>query len=687
MKGGFWRGDFLPVVAAWLRFFLVQPSSPFRLRKAHTRPCGLRRTLCVLATLSLVNTASAEPVAAPVASERRAVRGGLAPALEGTAESPELRELRRFEEQSFPRHGGLPIQIRDPEDPRAEVDAPALPGRWSGSGDVPDTVKSTETPRAPSSEVEAGAPAWLRSLKMPEIQVRFDGRVVRYLDYFKNDPRGHAIIRGWLQRLGRYKAVFERIMVREGVPRDLVYLAMIESGFEPAASSYAGAGGIWQFMTGAARAYGLEVGHWVDRRRDPEAAAEAAALYLKDLFVRFGSWPLAFAAYNAGYGAVLQSIARYNTNDYWELIRHESGLPWESTLYVPKILAAAVVGRNLEAFGFSDLVMDPPFVFDLVEVPGGTPLSVVARAAQATPETIAALNPALLRGRVPPDRAKYAVRIPQGATPIFAAGFGSAHKEATEQTTVVLRHGETLAELAKRFGTTEKQLRKTNGIDNVAELRGGTTLVVPAQGAAPAEGSNSAVADTSAEPLLVAVPEKVFSYPGRERVFYRVVAGDTLESVAGVMHVATEDLAEWNSLDAAANLQVGMVFQAFVPESFDGKNVALLDPATLQIVTLGSEEFLELAAARRGKTRLQYKAREGDTLNKIARRYGLSPGDLARINRFSWTTELKEGDKVIVYSPTTEMPREVQARSATAARSTRTATAAPKPKPRQKSSK
>jgi membrane-bound lytic murein transglycosylase D len=655
---------------------------------ARTRFCGLRRVLFVIGTCVIARVSHAQPVAVPVPSERRAVRGGLAPALEPEHESPELRELRRFEDQSFPRQGALPILIRDPEDPRSQAETQALPGRWSGSGDVPEALRSAALPRAVAPDIETGAPAWLRTLKMPEIPVRFDARVVRYLDYFKNDARGHAIIRGWLQRLGRYKALFERVLVREGVPRDLVYLAMIESGFEPAASSYAGAGGIWQFMTGAARAYGLEVSYWVDRRRDPEAAAEAAALYLKDLYIRFGSWPLAFAAYNAGYGAVLQSIARYNTNDYWELIRHESGLPWESTLYVPKILAAAVVGRNLEAFGFADLTMDPPFVFDLVEVPGGTPLSVVAKAAGTTVDNLALLNPALIRGRVPPDRAKHVVRIPHGASPVFAAGFGRAHSESAAHSTVVLRHGETLGDLAKRFGSTEKQLRKLNGVDNVSELRGGTMLVVPTRTQSPAETTDvvaTSGSEVGDEPLLVAVPEKVFSYPGRERVFYRVASGDTIESVAGVMHVAVEDIAEWNNLDPAANLQVGMVFQLFVPEAFDGKDVALLDSTRLQVVTLGSEEFLELQAARRGKTRLQYNARQGDTLTKIARRYGLSPGDLARINRYSWTTELKEGDKVIVYSPTTELPREVQARKPTASRSTRTATAAPKP--RQRSSK
>src|SRR6185503_19328093 len=132
---------------------------------------------------------------------------------------------------------------------------------------------------------------------------------------------------------------------------------------------------------------------------------------------------LVFAAYNAGYGAVLKSIARYNTNDFWELCHHEAGLPWESSLYVPKILAAAIVGHNLQAFGFADIVPDPPYACDRVEVQAGTGLATVARATQARPEVITALNPQLLRERTPPDRGKYEIRLPPGTAPLFAAAF------------------------------------------------------------------------------------------------------------------------------------------------------------------------------------------------------------------------------------------------------------------------
>ena len=608
-------------------------------------------------------------------SERRAVRGS---AVEDGLESPELSELRRFEEDAFPRARGNDGEPAAPSGPPA-----GLPGRWDGSGDVPEVLRTPEgsaarpAPTTPDSE-------WLRSLNLPELPVRWDGRVLRYLDYFKADPRGRAVMTNWLRRAGRYRAVIENALAREGVPKDLLYVAMIESSFEPTARSRVGAGGIWQFMPGAARAYGLEVGYWIDARRDPERQSEAAARYLKDLYARFGSWPLVFAAYNAGYGAVLKSITRYNTNDYWELCRHEAGLPWESSLYVPKILAAAIVGHNLEAFGYGGVVPDPPLAYDKVDVPAGTTLATVARAARAPLETIEALNSQIARGRTPPDRVVFPVRVPAGSGATFVEAFERMRGPGDRLEMVTLRFGETLDDVARAHGTTARELRKLNGVKESGELRAGMALVCPvrrkpgagaeAGRAAMAAGPGASETDQEApggtatstpagdgdeEEVLVAVPDRTFSYEGRERVFYRTREGDTLEAIAGVLAVRAEDLVTWNNLDPQARLHPKMVLQAFVPKDYDPTQVVLLDPTRVRVVTLGSEEFLELEAARRGKKRLVIEAKANDTLAKLGRRYGLTLGDLARINRFPSSTELHEGQKVVVYSPVGDPGRDV----------------------------
>jgi membrane-bound lytic murein transglycosylase D len=618
-------------------------------------------------------------------AERRAVRGSPVDDA-GPIESPELREIRRFEESAFPRS---PIP-RPAAGPDSALPPPTLPGAWGGSGDVPPELRSP----SPTDRAETTAPDsdWLRQLKLPELPIRWDPQVLRYLDYFKNDPKGRAVMTNWLRRAARYRELIEKVLAREGLPKDLLYVAMVESGFDTGARSRVGAGGIWQFMPSAARAYGLEVSYWTDGRRDPERSVEAAARYLKDLYVRFGSWPLVFAAYNAGYGAVLRSITRYNTNDFWELIRHESGLPWESSLYVPKILAAAIVGNNLGAFGYADVACDPPFAYEEVEVPPGTPLASVARAAGARPEVVESLNPHLIRTRTPPDRGATRVRVPTGTAAACVAAMEKTRTGADKLDTVVVRFGETLDDVARARGVSVRELRKLNGVKDSAELRAGMSIVISKQKEKPAEKTDKTPEDGEADDsIIVAVPDRAFGYDGRERVFYRTRDGDTLEEIADAFGVRGEDLVEWNNIDPGARLHPRMVLQIFVRKDFDPAGIVLLDPGKVRVVTLGSEEFLELETARRGKKRLFYTCKAGDTLAKLGRRYGLTPGDLARINRFSYNTELHEGDRIVVYSPTGDAPREVSMgmtpskkrpeRGAPPARATETKPGAAKSKP------
>ena len=588
-------------------------------------------------------------------AERRAVRGV---ALEGaeTSETPELRAMRRFEEEAFPRVGaGVPGQPEPDDAPKGLP--PGLEGRWGGTGDIPRELRSPERASAPSAPKPSLE--WLRQLALPELPVRWEPQLIRFLEFFKDDPKGRAIMSVWLRKMGRYRAIIERKLNEQGLPRDLIYLAMIESGFDPVATSLKSAGGVWQFIPGAARAYGLEVSHWVDARRDPERAAEAAARLLKDLYVRFGSWPLAFAAYNAGYGAILRSIARFNTNDFWELARHEAGLPWETSLYVPKILAAAIVGHNVKTFGYQNIAQDPPWEFDRVEVSSGISFAALARAAGAKPDVIEDLNPEYISGRIPPDRPTVVLRVPLGSANLFAKAAGDA-RSGEKLLPVVLRFGETLDDVAKARGSSVRELKRINAVTDSAELRGGMTILVPVRAVSAASVAPSG--DSADDTILVAVPDRAFAYQGRERIFYRTRDGDNLADIAAVFDVTADNIVEWNNIDPDAKLQPKLILQLFVREGLDRAGVVLLDSDKVRVVTLGSEEFSELEAARRGKTRLFYSARAGDNLAKIAKRYGLTPGDLARVNRLSATSELTEGQKVVVYSPTPELPKEITAK-------------------------
>jgi len=305
----------------------------------------------------------------------------------------------------------------------------------------------------------------------------------------------------------------------------------------------------------------------------------------------------------------------------------------------------------------------------------------VARAAKAKIEVVQALNPQIARDRTPPDRGAVMVRIPVGTTPAFAEAFERTRGAVDRLETVTLRFGEGLDDVARAHGTTARELRRLNGVKDSSELHAGIAIVVPHKkgdkgdkgegtphvAVATASGDGAATAADDDE-ILVAVPDRVFSYDGRERVFYQTREGDTLDGIADVLGVRTDDLVEWNNLDPDAKLHPKMVLQVYVRKDFDPTAVVLLDSARVKAVTLGSDEFLELEAARRGKRRLVVETKSGDTLAKLGRRYGLTVGDLARINRFSYNTELRDGQKVVVYAPLGEPPRDVAQGMAGAAR-------------------
>ena len=204
------------------------------------------------------------------------------------------------------------------------------------------------------------------------------------------------------------------------LPEDLLYDAMIESSYDNDDSSSAGALGLWQFMPQNGKIYGLRMDRWVDERRDPLRSTIAMMDYWQDLYQRFGEWQIALAAFNVGYGAVLRSIARYNTNDYYALCDYENGMPWETCLYTPKVLAAAIVGHNRAVFGYGEIKETPPEQWDEVAVPTSMTFAMIARVAGSTEATIKQLNPQLRRGRTPPGEAGYIVRVPAGAKPEFA---------------------------------------------------------------------------------------------------------------------------------------------------------------------------------------------------------------------------------------------------------------------------
>ena len=341
--------------------------------------------------------------------QRRAIRGG---PLDLSRESAELRELRAFELESFPRAGLRESMGLGPDAPQAPGGVPSQHGGTElglgggpGGGLGPDAVpEGLHSPlgRRPEGPPPSTTIPWLSALRLLDnlglspTFVRFEAHVIKYLEFYKEEKRGRSIMASWLRKQGRYKPLIEQALDKYGLPRFLLYVSMIESGYEPHDRSNKGAVGLWQFLPEGARIYGLRVDYWVDERKDPVRSTEAAARYLGDLKARFGSWHLTLAAFNAGYGAVLRAMQKYNTNDYWELCRHEDGLPWETLLYVPKAIATALVGENKGFFGYEDLPLDPAITFDRVAMRGSVSLASAAHVIGCTVDELQRLNPHLL---------------------------------------------------------------------------------------------------------------------------------------------------------------------------------------------------------------------------------------------------------------------------------------------------
>jgi membrane-bound lytic murein transglycosylase D len=303
-----------------------------------------------------------------------------------------------------------------------------------------------------------------------------------YFDRFTGERR--EIIDLWLSRAGRYLGMIREVLRRNGLPEDLAFTAMIESGFNPLAVSRAGAKGLWQFMAGTARRYGLRVDQWVDERLDAEKATVAAAAYLRDLHGIFGSWTLAQAAYNAGEMKIIRALRVSGEKDFWPLTRTQLLRP-ETKDFVPQIQAAVLIGRDPSRYGFE--MNEPESVtVDRVAVPPATDLRALATTAGLSPNALRSLNPVLVRGVTPPG-APYDVKIPAGRRDavmtalapsrrtMIAQGNGAARVAAASSVHVV-RPRETVSSIAKRYGVSAGDLLKMNSLGKHDAIRPGDRL-------------------------------------------------------------------------------------------------------------------------------------------------------------------------------------------------------------------
>lgn len=310
-----------------------------------------------------------------------------------------------------------------------------------------------------------------------DIPIVVNARVEQFIQCFQTTLREKFVT--WLARSGKYIPIMKRLLREQGLPEDLVYMAFIESGFDPYAYSRSKAVGPWQFIYLTGKRYGLKVNWWVDERRDPEKSTIAAAKYLKDLYETFACWYLAAAGYNAGEYKIIKAIKRYRTEDFWTLTKVRY-LKRETKDYVPLMIAAALVAKDPEKYGFTDVEYQKPLRYERVKVPELTGLSLVAKACEASLEEIKDLNPELRRGVTPPNENDYEIKIPFGRKDLFEVTFQILQAfEKFEFKSHLVKKGETLKGIAKLYRVDLEPLLELNHLSKATPISKGTILSIP----------------------------------------------------------------------------------------------------------------------------------------------------------------------------------------------------------------
>lgn len=545
-------------------------------------------------------------------------------------------------------------------------------------GEIPDISDSL------AAATQARLPSISELIDYPVVVNR---RVLSYVDFFLG--RSHRLFEGGLVRSGRYLDMARQIFQEEGIPQDLVFLAHVESSFKHNARSPARALGLWQFIRGTAQLYGLRCDSYVDERLDPEKETHAAARYLRDLYATFGDWHLALAAYNTGAGNVTRAIERAGTRDFWRLAETRY-LMRETREFVPAILAATILAKSPGAYGLTELT-DPPLVYEKVTVSIPTDLRVVARLCGATLAELKLLNPALLVLQTPPRGGDYEIRVPAGMGERVAREITQIPPEdrlVFERHSV--RRGETLAVIAHRYGTTVRAIQDANRLGRSTVIHVGQSLTIPGR----------YVGDS---PLAEVVRGD------SEPVHHRVRRGETLSKIASRYGVTAAAIQRANRLRSANRIAAGQSLVIPVPReapalaqappppvrreaprtapptNATGAPMARVSgslrpqnascdlgrgPSTAHLVEAARQEILtavpslanpslesspEDATATASSSLAAkptiHRVRRGDTLGRIAERYGTDVAHLLRWNKLRSSRIIYPGQKIKVSAP------------------------------------
>lgn len=532
------------------------------------------------------------------------------------ADGQHSADLRLSEDQEL--ISSAPADAEDPEsDLTTELEALRRAGAWMAPNNI-----------SPNQTLQADIPC-------SDFPIIINNQVQVYLDLFQSQQKKSFAI--WLSRSGKYLPMMQKELKEAGLPEDLAYLAMIESGYNQKAYSKAHASGLWQFIPGTGAQYNLTMNKYLDERRDAEKSTKSAVKFLSNLYDEFGDWHLAVAAYNAGPGKISKGMERYNTKDFWSLAQYDY-LAMETKRYVPKLIASIIIAKNPEKYGFTDIQSEKPFAYDTIEVGPGMTLDAIALISNCDRKAIALLNQELSTDKTPLNQSSYHIKIPVGSQKLAKQNLPRLHSiTTTDYKTHTLAKGESLSQVCDRYDVNKTTLLKVNNLHS-PKLSTGQRLRIPYQTIRYhllPEGSDNTIAASTQDNLTL----------------HRIKKGETLSQIARKYKVPAELIVSWNNLTPDHKLRAGQQLSLYIEQkdktpqaakadtviasnSHKVDNVIILATQTKKIpddianitITANNQK-----SAKKSQDNW-YQVQNGDTLWTIAKEFNLSPLQIKQWN-------------------------------------------------------
>jgi membrane-bound lytic murein transglycosylase D len=493
-----------------------------------------------------------------------------------------------------------------------ELEALRQTGNWLNKGDLVHHTRRSETAY--------------------DFPIVINKQVEAYLSIFQNQQK--STFAKWLARSGKYISMFQKELREAGLPEDLAYLAMIESGFNQRAYSRAHAVGLWQFIKSTGNMYNLRIDNYVDERRHAEKSTKAAVAFLSDLYTDFGDWHLAVAGYNAGAGKIRRGLKRYKCDDFWSLAQHKY-LGLETKRYVPKLIAAIIIAKNPKKYGFDNINYAEPLTYETLRVGPGLTLDAVALLCDTSSKEIKQLNRELKTGRTPLDKKYYDVQIPVGSKQLAETNLPRLHRVATTgYKTHVIQKGDTISEICRRYNINKTTLLKINNLRS-SNLIAGKYLRIP-QG--------------SIRYCLLADGEEGQIASNENLILHTIRPGETVSKIAARYNVPADLIVAWNGLQSKHRIRAGQQLSLYIEGVNAGVAITPTSPVQMEKVVKQSgkqvssatnstivlaEQKKSLFAASEQQVKKQvswYQVQPGDSLWAIARKFELSTGQLKSWN-------------------------------------------------------